>query len=96
MVLTIKYSVEISKGLCYYCNEEKNDIKNIILKNEDTINYCCECKNLNHSKILTLQKNEKYFTTYKIIYDKKIRYLTINEYRKPGYLEIFQMFNKKL
>ena len=92
----MQYSVEISKGFCYYCNEEKKNIQNFILKNEDTINYCSKCKNLNHYKLSTLQKNENYFTTYKIIYDKKIRYLTINEYRKPGYIDILQLFNKKL
>lgn len=95
MVLTIKYSVEISRGFCYYCNEEKNNIQNIILKNEDTINYCCKCKNINHNELTNLKKNKKYFTTYKIIYDNKIRYLKINEYRKPGYIDILHLFNKK-
>ena len=89
------YSIEINKGFCYYCNKEKCDLKNIILSNQDTINYCKKCENINHDNLEIINENENYYTTYKIIYDNKIRYITIKEYRKPGFIEILQLFNKK-
>ena len=89
------YSIEINKGLCYYCNKEKSNLKNIVLSNQYTINYCKECEHINHNNLDTIKKNENYYTTYKVIYKNEIRYITIKEYRKVGFIEILQLFNKK-
>ena len=86
-----KFSIEIEEGICYFCCKKIKNINNYTLSTDDTINICNSCFSKNNLTLIKhINQIDTYYTKYKLSWNEKIHYITINTFRNIGY----QDYNK--